>query len=156
MTPIQRVVLSFKGICSGLAGGGRLPEDFVRLADVVPSIETDMRYAGSENFTGRPVPGYRAPQCWIRREVAEALAGVAKEAAERGLRLVVYDCYRPQRATQAFIAWAADEADQSKKEAYYPCNKLKIKANKLASLLSFHSTTNSSREKTSKTTTIIL
>lgn len=120
MTPIQRVVLSFKGICSGLTGGGRLPEGFVRLADVVPSIETDMRYAGSENFTGRPVPGYRAPQCWIRREVAEALAGVAKEAAERGLRLVVYDCYRPQRATQAFIAWAADEADQAKKEAYYP------------------------------------
>ncbi|TAL76583.1 MAG: peptidase M15 [Candidimonas sp.] len=120
MIPIQRIILSFRGLCSGLTGGGRLPEGFVRLSDVVPSIETDMRYAGSENFTGRPVPGYRAPQCWVRREVAEALVGVAKDAAERGLRLVVYDCYRPQRATQAFIAWAADAADQAMKEAYYP------------------------------------
>lgn len=104
-------------------GGGAAaaaPANFVRLADVAPNIIQDMRYATGHNFTGRPVPGYRAPVCWLRREVAEALAAVQKDAEQQGLRLVVYDCYRPQRATRAFIAWAQDEKDQAMKTAYYP------------------------------------
>lgn len=124
MKEIRRAVLSLKGLCSGSlpAAARRLgrPPGFVRLADIVPAIEEDMRYAGKENFTGRPVPGYKVPQCWLRREVAQALAGVAQEAQALGFRLVVYDCYRPQRATQAFIAWAGDAADQAMKAAYYP------------------------------------
>jgi D-alanyl-D-alanine dipeptidase len=96
------------------------PPDFVRLADIAPHIRQDMRYAGSENFLGRPVPGYWAAQCWLRREAAEALAAVAKDAETAGLSLVVYDGYRPQRATRAFIAWAADPSDQAQKGAYYP------------------------------------
>ncbi len=96
------------------------PPDFIRLADVAPHIRQDMRYAGSENFLGRPVPGYRAAQCWLRREAAAALAAVAKDAAAAGLSLVIYDGYRPQRATRAFIAWAADPLDQAMKHAYYP------------------------------------
>ena len=96
------------------------PPDFVRLADIAPHVRQDMRYAGSENFLGRPVPGYRAAQCWLRREAAEALAAVAKDAEAAGLSLVVYDGYRPQRATRAFIAWAADPSDQAMKPAYYP------------------------------------
>ncbi len=96
------------------------PPDFVRLADVAPHIRQEMRYAGSENFTGRPVPGYCAAQCWLRREVAAALAAVEADARAADLRLVVYDCYRPQRATRAFIAWAADASDQAMKRAYYP------------------------------------
>jgi zinc D-Ala-D-Ala dipeptidase len=97
-----------------------LPEGFVRLGDVAPAIRQDLRYAGRENFLGRPVPGYRCADCWLRREVAAALVKVAAEAARMGFRLIVYDCYRPQRATQAFIAWAADEADQKMKAEYYP------------------------------------
>ncbi len=124
MNEIRSAVLSLAAVCSGgLPAAARRagpPEGFVRLADVVPSIKEDMRYAGKENFLGRPVPGYRAPQCWLRREVAQALAAVAKEAQALGFRLVVYDCYRPQRATQAFIAWAADDGDQAMKAAYYP------------------------------------
>lgn len=96
------------------------PAGFVRLAEVVPAIWQDMRYAGSENFLGRPVPGYRCAECWLRREVADALVKVAAEAKTMGFRLIVYDCYRPQRATSAFIAWAADEADQKMKAEYYP------------------------------------
>jgi D-alanyl-D-alanine dipeptidase len=97
-----------------------MPSDFVRLAEVAPGIMEDIRYATHENFTGRPVPGYRAPRCWLRREVAQALAAVQKDAAAAGLTLVVHDCYRPQRATEAFIAWARDEADQAEKSSYYP------------------------------------
>lgn len=124
MKAIRHAVLSLQAFCSGaLPAAIRRagpPPGFVRLADVAPSIVQDMRYADKENFIGRPVPGYRSPQCWLRREAADALAAVAKEADALGLRLVVYDCYRPQRATRAFIAWAGDEADQAMKAAYYP------------------------------------
>jgi D-alanyl-D-alanine dipeptidase len=106
-------------LASGAATAGP-PPGFVRLADVAPAIVQDMRYAGSDNFTGRPVPGYGAAQCWLRREVAAALAAAAEEAAREGLKLIVYDCYRPPRATAAFVHWAGDAADQQTKQAYYP------------------------------------
>ena len=96
------------------------PHDFVLLADIAPRIKQDMRYAGPDNFMGRPVPGYCAAQCWLRREAAEALAAVQKDAERMGRSLIVYDGYRPQRATEAFVAWAADPSDQAMKAAYYP------------------------------------
>jgi zinc D-Ala-D-Ala dipeptidase len=95
------------------------PPGFARLADVAPRIEQDMRYASANNFTGAPVPGYREPQCWLRREAAQALARAQALAHRRGFDLVVYDCYRPKRAVAAFLAWSKD-ADESTKPAYYP------------------------------------
>jgi D-alanyl-D-alanine dipeptidase len=74
---------------ASLALAGEPPPGFVRLADVAPGIEQDMRYAGSNNFTGAPVPGYRAPQCWLRREAALALARAQATAHRRGFDLVV-------------------------------------------------------------------
>jgi zinc D-Ala-D-Ala dipeptidase len=95
------------------------PAGFTRLADVAPDIVQDMRYAGPNNFTGRPVPGYRAPQCWLRAEAAKALAAAQADARSHGFSLVVYDCYRPKRAVSAFVAWSRD-ADKSTKPDYYP------------------------------------
>ena len=37
-----------------------LPGGFVFLRDIDPSIIQDIRYAGSNNFVGRPLPGYDA------------------------------------------------------------------------------------------------
>jgi zinc D-Ala-D-Ala dipeptidase len=111
---------SLIALCSTCATAGDLPPGFVRLADIAPAIQQDMRYAGANNFTGRPVPGYGAPQCWLRREVAGALAAAAEEAAKEGLRLIVYDCYRPVRSVQAFVHWSQDAADQRMKADYYP------------------------------------
>jgi D-alanyl-D-alanine dipeptidase len=96
------------------------PPGYVRLADIAPGIVQDMRYAGAENFLGRPVPGYRAPCCWLRQEAAAALKAAHEEAAAEGLRLVVYDCYRPPAATGAFLAWSQEPADQKMKPEYYP------------------------------------
>src|SRR5579863_4255265 len=122
MKPVRRAAATAREFCRRLFAPGKtsLPEGFVRLAEVAPAIREDMRYAGHENFLGRPVPGYRCAECWLRREVAEALVKVAEEARTMGFRLVVYDCYRPRRATHAFIAWAADETDQKMKAEYYP------------------------------------
>jgi len=101
------------------ACAGEPPAGFVRLADVAPGIEQDIRYAGANNFTGAPVPGYRASQCWLRREAAWALARAQALAHRRGFDLVVYDCYRPRRAVAAFLAWSKNP-DESTKDAYYP------------------------------------
>ena len=92
----------------------------VDVATVVPGLRVDMRYAGSENFTGAPVPGYDAPRCYLLAPVAAALARVQRDLLAQGLSLVVYDCYRPVRAVRHFVAWARDAADQRTKDAYYP------------------------------------
>jgi D-alanyl-D-alanine dipeptidase len=101
-------------------GARAVPPDFVRLSEVAPDIKQDIRYAGIDNFTGRPVPGYEAPVCWLKTEAAQALAKVAATAATEKLRLIVWDCYRPQRAMNAFMVWSADEKDQEMKSKYYP------------------------------------
>jgi zinc D-Ala-D-Ala dipeptidase len=86
----------------------RLPEGFVYLRDVDAGIAQNMRYAGPDNFTGRPLPGYDAPECVLRREVAEALSHVQADLARENLSLKVYDCYRPTRAVRAFARWAQE------------------------------------------------
>jgi D-alanyl-D-alanine dipeptidase len=89
----------------GSAGAGQLPTGFAYLRDVAPDILQDMRYAGPDNFIGRPVPGYEAAECILQAAVAEALKRVQTDLRPQGLGLKVYDCYRPARATTAFLQW---------------------------------------------------
>ena len=96
------------------------PADFVALSDVDPSILQDMRYATPHNFTGAPVDGYLTGTCILTRPAAEALARAQREFLEQGYTLKVYDCYRPQRAVDEFVSWAADLADQRMKPEFYP------------------------------------
>ncbi len=99
------------GLCAGIfalslpALAGELPAGFVRLADIDPSIRQDMRYAGSMNFLGRPAKGYDAPACILTGQAAEALSKAQKALAARNLTLIVFDCYRPDRAVQDFVVW---------------------------------------------------
>jgi D-alanyl-D-alanine dipeptidase len=102
------------------AHAGEMPKDFVYLRDVDPSILQDMRYAGSRNFTGAPVPGYDAGECVLVRQAAEALTRVQAELRAKGLTLKVYDCYRPARAVAFFVDWAKEPDEPQAKETYYP------------------------------------
>jgi D-alanyl-D-alanine dipeptidase len=102
---------------AALAAG--LPPGFVYLRDVAPGIAQDMRYAGPNNFTGHPLPGYDAAECVLRRAVAEALAKVQADLAAQHLGLKVYDCYRPTRAVAAFARWAKS-ADDGATRRFYP------------------------------------
>ena len=97
-----------------------MPKDFVYLRDVDPTIQQDMRYAGSNNFTGKPVPGYDAAECVLVRQAAEALKAVQADLRAKGLGLRVYDCYRPTQAVAAFVAWAKLPDDPDAKSVYYP------------------------------------
>jgi D-alanyl-D-alanine dipeptidase len=85
-----------------------LPASFVRLTDIDPSIRQDIRYAGSDDFLHRKVSGYDAPVCILTRQAAQALAGVQKAIAARGLTLVVFDCYRPARAVADMGKWTRE------------------------------------------------
>ena len=70
------------------------------------TIRVDARYAGSNNFTGAPLPGYDAPRALLRREAGRALARVQGRLRKQGLSLLVFDGYRPVRATLAMVRWA--------------------------------------------------
>jgi len=84
----------------------------VHLRAIDASVLQDIRYAGPNNFTGRPVAGYAAPECLLLRDVAKALSRVQDQLRQRKLSLKVYDCYRPRRAVRAFRDWVQDpEAD---------------------------------------------
>ena len=97
-----------------------MPEDFVYLRDLDPTIAQDMRYAGSRNFTEAPVPGYQAPECVLLRQAAKALRRVQDGLRAKGLTLKVYDCYRPERAVASFVAWAKEPDEPKAKATYYP------------------------------------
>lgn len=92
----------------------------VDIRSLVPDIAEDIKYAGSDNFTGAPVPGYRAAKCYLLKPAAEALARVEHALRKQHMRLEIWDCYRPARAVTAFVRWAHDLSDQSTKAAHYP------------------------------------
>jgi D-alanyl-D-alanine dipeptidase len=98
----------------------QLPAGFVYLRNVDPTIAQDIRYASSNNFVGRPLPGYEAAECVVRQEVAAALKRVQASLAGSGLSLKVYDCYRPTRAVHAMAAWAHDGRSGAPTKRFFP------------------------------------
>ena len=119
MNRFKIIILFFLAmLMSFSASSSELPTGFSKLNDIAPNILQDMRYYGSHNFTGNPVPGYKAPECWLKTEAAEALKKASQDAESLGLKLVVYDCYRPQRAVLSFINWAKNDNETTKKEFY--------------------------------------
>lgn len=95
-------------------------QGFVVVNEAVPAALFDIRYQSANNFMGAPVEGYEAPLCLLSGPAAAALANAQREAEAQGLRLKLFDCYRPQRAVDHFVRWVADLADQRMKAAYYP------------------------------------
>ena len=69
------------------------------------TIRIEARYATADNFTGAPLPGYEANRIFLRREAAAALGRVQRAVRRQGLGLLVYDGYRPVRATLGMVAW---------------------------------------------------
>ena len=98
----------------------KAPAGFVSLKAEVPSIVVEMRYLTAHNFIGRPIRGYRDPLCIVTRETAEALFKAQEAVRAQGYTLKVYDCYRPQRAVDDFVAWGKRLRDQRMKAEFYP------------------------------------
>ncbi len=63
---------------------------------VHPAIDIDLRYASADNISGRPL--YDHGQALLHRDAMAALVRAADLAAAQGLRLRVYDAWRPAAA----------------------------------------------------------
>ena len=93
---------------------------FVFLRDVDPTIIQDIRYAGSNNFVGRPLAGYDAAECVVKRSVGLALKSIQQELAPQRLSLKMLDCYRPSRAVHDMVVWARNGRETPAERRYNP------------------------------------
>ncbi|VAW23896.1 D-alanyl-D-alanine dipeptidase [hydrothermal vent metagenome] len=98
----------------------QLPEGFVYIKMVIPTIELEIRYAGNHNFIGKPIEGYNAPKAIITVEAANMLKKIQLELEKKNLGLKIYDAYRPQKAVNHFVKWAKNLNDTINKEEFYP------------------------------------
>ena len=115
-------------------------EDFVDLKEIMPNLRSDLRYHGDNNFVGKPIDGYITPRALLTKEAAYALKKVQDELERLGFGLLIYDAYRPQRATEHFVRWAEDESDEAMKMQFYPnIDKKDLFAKGYISLKSGHS-----------------
>jgi zinc D-Ala-D-Ala dipeptidase len=97
-----------------------LPGGFVYLREIDPTIVQDIRYATSNNFIGRPLAGYQAGECVVKREVGLMLRSVQQELAPQGLSLKMLDCYRPARASRDMVVWAKNGRETPAERRYNP------------------------------------
>ena len=102
------------------ASAQSLPGGFAYLRDIDPSIIQDIRYAGANNFMGRPLAGYGAGECVVKREVGLALKAIQQELATQKLSLKMFDCYRPARASHDMVLWAQNGRETPAERRYNP------------------------------------
>ena len=76
------------------------PADLVELVKLDPTIKLDIRYAGTNNFLGKPV--YTEARAFLQRPAAEALLAAHQELARHGYGLLIHDGYRPWAITKLF------------------------------------------------------
>ena len=74
-------------------------DPLVDAAAEVPGLIVALAYASPNNLVGRPLYPADA-RCLLRRSVAGRLAVAARALAPSGLRLVAWDCTRPQAAQE--------------------------------------------------------
>jgi zinc D-Ala-D-Ala dipeptidase len=96
------------------------PGGFVRLREIDPTIRQDIRYAGVNNFIGRPLAGYTGAECIVKRDVGLALKRVQEELGRQHLSLKMLDCYRPVRAVNDMAAWSQNGHETAAERRYNP------------------------------------
>lgn len=92
---------------------------FVDISSMDPSIQVEMRYNTDWNFIGRKIVGYDANKCFLSKEAATALIKVQKKLQSQGYSLLVFDCYRPQRAVNDFVYWTRNARDIKMQRVFY-------------------------------------
>ncbi len=84
-----------------------LQAEFVELIKITPTIQFDVRYATTNNFTGKKV--YPSARCFLQEPAALALDQVQQEFEKLGLGLKVFDAYRPLSVQKIFWAICPNE-----------------------------------------------
>lgn len=86
----------------------------------VPGVRWDAKYATWDNFTGKPVDGYLVNRIVGTRALVAALEKAHEKAESLGFGLLLWDGYRPQRAVDCFLRWAAQPEDGRAKARHHP------------------------------------
>ncbi len=97
-----------------------MKDGFVFVDEFVPELRWDAKYATWDNFTGKPVDGYLVNRIAGTMALCAALERAQKEATSLGFGLLLWDGYRPQRAVDCFVRWAAQPEDGRTKQRHYP------------------------------------
>ncbi|MFQ9892180.1 MAG: M15 family metallopeptidase [Emergencia sp.] len=74
--------------------------NLIRLLDLDDEFIIDLKYAGSDNFTGSVV--YASSECYIDIHTAKQLIFAKNRAKADGFRMKVWDAYRPISAQKRF------------------------------------------------------
>ena len=74
--------------------------DLVELVKLEPTIKLDIRYAGTNNFLGKPV--YKEARAFLQRPAAESVVRAHRALAPHGYGLLIHDGYRPWAITKLF------------------------------------------------------
>lgn len=74
------------------------PQDmvFVAVSDYLPEVMVDLKYAGTDNFTGQVV--YEFSTVYLRYGTVQKLAAVQEDLQQLGLGLKIWDGFRPVSA----------------------------------------------------------
>ncbi len=81
--------------------------NLVEVQSLIPEIEVELKYATADNFTGQVV--YNFDHCLLQEEVILRLQDVQSELEPLGLRLKIWDGYRPMEAQCKFWELVPDE-----------------------------------------------
>ncbi|MEP6663257.1 MAG: M15 family metallopeptidase [Verrucomicrobiota bacterium] len=86
--------LFFAACClTGVSCATKIPGDLVEVKKVIPNIVLEIRYATTNNFTGKVL--YESDRCFLRRAVADKLRAAQNDFNQLGFGLKIYDGYRP-------------------------------------------------------------
>ena len=88
--------------------------DLVELVKLEPTIKLDIRYAGTNNFIGKPV--YKEARAFLQRPAAEAVVRAHRALRPHGYGLLIHDGYRPWAITKLF--WDMTSGKQREFVAY--------------------------------------
>ena len=94
--------------------------DFINISLLDDSIIIDMKYSYDDNFIGSKISGYNKNIAYLKNRAALQLVSAQQELKNKNMSFIIYDAYRPQKASEQFFLWCYDLTDQKKKSEYYP------------------------------------
>lgn len=83
-------------------------QKMVNLRPLLPSAAFELRYAGTNNFTGQTLYK-KCRTTFLRLKAARALQAAAAELLQNGYTLKIWDAYRPYSVTQKMWDLIGDE-----------------------------------------------